>query len=432
MRRDVWHASISEIIAAHKFIGEFGPVDGDQSISYIYGAHKGKTRAITYAINAIARLQALQFMRKLLDEPIKLVPFSYLQNAPYGDVVLQTLAVNFWAGPLIANPREEDNQLVQHARPAQEVSERSNHVFDIDGSVYLRNWMRSQSWASGASLAFWKNSSVRNGVVLSKNLVVADSPLVEKAAITCRDKCSVAEKTQETIDAAMIEGIPSNIDLFKELVLPLTIVAKNFETLRHWEEPLVTASFLGVLYTIIFRNMLSYLFPVTLMILASGMLILKGLKEQGRLGRFFGKVTIRDQPPSNTIQKIIALKQAMREVEKYLQDLNISLLKIRTIFLAGQPQITTEVALVLLLSATVLLIVPFKYILAFLLFDLFTRELKIRRQMVLTFMSFLKERWDSVPAAPVVVLPYKVDDSEAPHQNEKLVKSDSTQGKKHS
>ena len=85
--------------------------------------------------------------------------------------------------------------------------------------------------------------------------------------------------------------------------------------------------------------MLSYLFPVTLMILASGMLLLKGLKEQGRLGRFFGKVTIRDQPPSNTIQKIIALKQAMREVEKYLQDLNISLLKIRTVFLAGQPQV---------------------------------------------------------------------------------------------
>lgn len=75
------------------------------------------------------------------------------------------------------------------------------------------------------------------------------------------------------------------------------------------------------------------------MILAAGMLLLKGLKEQGRLGRFFGKVTIHDQPPSNTVQKIIALKQAMREVEKYLQDLNISLLKIRTIILAGHPQV---------------------------------------------------------------------------------------------
>lgn len=78
------------------------------------------------------------------------------------------------------------------------------------------------------------------------------------------------------------------------------------------------------------------------MILAAVMLLLKGLKEQGRLGRFFGKVTIRDQPHSNTIQKIIALKEAMRDMEKYLQHLNVSLLKIRTIVLAGQPQVRYE------------------------------------------------------------------------------------------
>ena len=75
------------------------------------------------------------------------------------------------------------------------------------------------------------------------------------------------------------------------------------------------------------------------MITAAGLLTLKGLKEQGRLGRSFGKVTIRDQPPSNTIQKIIAVKDAMRDVENYLQNMNVTLLKIRTILLSGQPQV---------------------------------------------------------------------------------------------
>lgn len=75
------------------------------------------------------------------------------------------------------------------------------------------------------------------------------------------------------------------------------------------------------------------------MVLAAAMLTLKGLKDQGRLGRFFGKVTIRDQPPSNTIQKIIALRDAMQDVENYLQNMNVTLLKIRTIFLAGYPQV---------------------------------------------------------------------------------------------
>ncbi|KAA3482205.1 DUF639 domain-containing protein [Gossypium australe] len=155
---------------------------------------------------------------------------------------------------------------------------------------------------------------------------------------------------------------------------------------------------------------------MALIILACGMLTLKGLKEQGRLGRSFGKVTIRDQPPSNTIQKIIAVKDGIRDVEHILQNLNVTLLKLRTILLAGQPQITTEVALVLLSSATVLLIVPFKYVLAFLLCDLFTRELEFRREMVKRFRAFLKERWLTVPAAPVIVLPFEDEESKSVNQ----------------
>lgn len=75
-----------------------------------------------------------------------------------------------------------------------------------------------------------------------------------------------------------------------------------------------------------------------------------------------------------------------------------------------------EVALALLFGATILLIVPFKYIASFLIFDAFTRELPFRRQMVLRFMSFLKERWETVPATPVVVLPFEYDESNAPKQ----------------
>ncbi|XP_024022376.1 uncharacterized protein LOC21392703 isoform X2 [Morus notabilis] len=413
MRRDVWHASISEIIALHQFIRDYGPVDGDESVLNVYGALKGKDRATTSAINSIARLQALQFMRKLVDDPIKLVQFSYLNFAPYGDVVCQTLAANYWGGPLVR--KFVDSQPVQ-TRPSNEVGEINNHVFDIDGSIYLRKWMRSPSWSSSASIAFWKNSSSREGLVLSKNLVVADSSLVERAAEICRRKHEAIEKTQATIDAATLKGIPSNIDLFKELMLPLTITAKNFEKLRHWEEPHLTVSFLAFTYAIIFRNLLSYVFPTLLIILAASMLSLKGLKEQGRLGRSFGKVTIHDQPPSNTIQKIIAVKDAMHDVESFLQNLNVTLLKIRTIILSGQPQVTTEVALALLSGATILLTVSFKYVLAFFVFDLFTRELAFRKEMVRRFMTLVKQRWDMVPAAPVVVLPFEGGESRSEPQ----------------
>ncbi|ONI36051.1 hypothetical protein PRUPE_1G566800 [Prunus persica] len=224
MRRDVWHAFISEIIALHKFIRDYGPEEVDESLSHVYGAHKGKERAMNSAINSIARLQALQFMRKLLDDPTKLVQFTYLQYAPYGDIVSQTLAVNYWGGPLISKFLEVDNPPAQGARASNEMIESSNHVFDIDGSVYLQKWKRSPCWASSASASFWKSTSTRQGLVLSKNLVVADAALVERATRTCKQKWQAAETTQATIDAATLKGIPSNIDLFKISLIARTLM----------------------------------------------------------------------------------------------------------------------------------------------------------------------------------------------------------------
>ena len=218
MRRDVWHALISEIIALHKFMHEYGPDDSHESLFHVYGAHKGKERATTSAINGIARLQALQYMRKLLDDPTKLVQFSYLQNAPHSDVVLQTLAVNYWGGPLVTGFVNTRNQ--PETQSSDEISDSRSHVFDIDGSVYLQKWMKSPSWASSDSTSFWKNTSMK-GLILSKNLVVADMSLTERAAELSKQKYRVVEKTQATIDAATLQGIPSNIDLFKVGMLNL-------------------------------------------------------------------------------------------------------------------------------------------------------------------------------------------------------------------
>ncbi|PKA58351.1 hypothetical protein AXF42_Ash013857 [Apostasia shenzhenica] len=407
LRRDVWNALISEIISLYEFIREYGPDEEDTSIHHVYGAHKGGRRAVSSAANSIARLQSLQYIRKLSEDPAKLVQFSYLKNAPYGDVVLQTLAVNFWGGPLIKKFEQAGNRAAQWSRPSDDVSSCSEHIFDLDGSVYLRKWMKDSKWASSSSVAFWKNSLIKQGIVLGKNLVVGDLNLIERAALTCKAKSQLVEKTQATIDAAMIKGIPSNIDLFKELVLPFTMLARTIDKLRRWEEPISTLSFLAVSYTVIFRNLLPYVLPMTLVIGAATMLLLKALKEQGRLGRSFSKVTICDQPPSNTIQMIVAVKEAMSDLENRLQKLNISLLKLRTIVLAGQPEFTTEVALLLLGAAAVLFLVPFKYIVSVLILDFFTRELEFRREMVMKFTCFVREKWAAVHAAPVVILPYQ-------------------------
>ena len=88
--------------------------------------------------------------------------------------------------------------------------------------------MKSPSWGSSTSTNFWKNTSVK-GLILSKNLVVADLSLTERTAKTCKQKYHVVEKTQATIDAATLQGIPSNIDLFKVGMLNLLITFDKFK-----------------------------------------------------------------------------------------------------------------------------------------------------------------------------------------------------------
>ncbi|KAI0526752.1 hypothetical protein KFK09_002343 [Dendrobium nobile] len=427
-RRDVWHSCISEIISLYEFIREYGPDDEDATIQHVYGAHRGRRRAISSVANSIARLQSLQYIQRLPEDPSKLVQFSYLKNAPEGDIVLQALSVSFWGGPLVKKFEEAGHGVVHWSRPSEDFSSGSEHVFDLDGSVYLRKWMKSSSWTSSSSVAFWKISSIKHGIILAKNLVVSDLNLIERAALTCKEKSRKVEKTQATLDAAMIKGIPSNIDLFKELVLPCTILAQKLDKLRRWEEPIWTLSFLVVVYVLIFRNLLPYAFPVMLVISSATMLLLKGLKEQGRLGRSFGKVTIRDQPPSNTIQKIVALKEAISDIENRLQSLNISLLKFRTIVLAGQPEVTNEVALLLLGGAIILIFIPFKYIAAFVVLDLFTREVEFRREMTKKFMNFLRERWAAVYASPVVILPYENKEEGSTDNDAKISDGSNSQG----
>lgn len=408
MRRDIWHAFIKEIISVYAFIREYGPEDNDPSVTYVNGANYGRNKAVTSAVHGIARLQSLQSMQGItIEDPIKIAQFSYLKNVPSGDLVYQTLAVEFWGGFLEIKSKNISEEIEKNGFSTQDDFGVGPDAVGSDGSIYLHRWMRSTSWSTGESIAFWKHNSGRQALVIARNLVVGDVNVVERAVLNCKQKSQMFEKTQATINAALLKGIPSNIDLFKELILPFAVIATNFRKLICWEKPSFTISFLGIAYTLIYKNWLRYIFPFLLIVVAVTMLALKALKAQGRLGRNFGKVTIQEKPPANTIQKIMALKEALNEMEDHLQKLNVALLKLRTIFISGQTQVTNEVAFSLLGMATVLIIFPFRYVCAFILLDVFTRELKFRQKMILQFVTFLKEWWATIPAAPVVVLPFR-------------------------
>ncbi|CAM6097741.1 unnamed protein product [Calypogeia fissa] len=406
-RRNIWLDSIKEILSVYKFIAEYGVEPGDPLVNYVYGAKNGRKKAISAAMVSIVRLQAVKEVSgKFPAYSERLLQFSYCSNAPSGELVLQALAVAFWGGRMEVKSRDIDFLAMGGGELASEdAGGLGSNILGTDGTVYLRNWAKASSWTTGKSNAFWKAKPGYKGVVLGRNHVVGGLTQVERAVRGCRDQTKIAERTQATIDGALVKGIPSNLDLLQELLLPFSIAAVKFDKLRKWENPGASVTFLFFVYGVIYLNWLKYMFPSLLLSGASGILTLRVLKTRGYLQGDFGKVTIREPPPTNTIQKLISLKEALSALEDFLQSSNIALLKLRTVALSREPRVTNVVLMALIALGVTMLVIPFRFLLAGVILDQFTFQLKFREKSVREFFTYLGDWWNTIPAAPVVVLP---------------------------
>lgn len=415
-RREVWFAFIDELLSAYAFIAEYGPAVDDPFLSHVQGSQHGNRRVIVSAVHGIARVQAVQStLGKLIEYPGRLLQFSRVKDHPAGDLVKQALAVYFWGGQFDNDYKDSKKNGGDTANIAESFGS-DLHVTDADGSVYLQRWMKSPSWESSRSSSFWKHKAGGKGLILRKDLVVGDLTFTERAVKAFKDQSQMLERTKATIDGALVKGIPSNIDLLKELMLPFTIMSINLRKLQKWENPQATVAFLAVCALVCYKGWLKYFVPVMLLTSAVLVFTLHNLKSQGRLGDRFGRVVITEPPPSNTLQKILALKEALAEMEIQIQKANIALLKLRNLALAGHPQGKNMVAFALLVAGLILMLVPFRYVCLFLLLDQFTCELEFRRGMVIKLARQVQDWWETVPAAPVVVLPYeKYQDKDTSH-----------------
>ncbi|KAI5065180.1 hypothetical protein GOP47_0019875 [Adiantum capillus-veneris] len=406
-RREVWFAFIDELLSAYAFISEYGPAVDDPVLCHIQGSQHGNRKVIASAINGIARVQAAQStLGRLIESPGRLLQFSRINDNSVGDLVKQALAVNLWGGKFDVDYKDSKKIAGDNASIGDAFSS-GLHITNIDGSVYLQRWMKSPTWQSPRSSSFWKHKAGVKGLILGKDLVVGDLAFLERAVKVFKDQSQMLERTKATIDGALVKGIPSNIDLLKELMLPFTIMFINLRKLQRWQNPQATVIFLGTCLLVLYKGWLRYSVPVMLLTAAVLVFTLHNLKSRGRLGDGFGRVVIREQPPSNTLQKILALKEALAEMEIQIQKANIALLKLRNLALAGHPQGRNMVAFALLAASLVLTLVPFRYVCVFVLLDQFTCELEFRRGMVLKLARQLEDWWGALPAAPVVVLPYE-------------------------
>ncbi|GAB2292876.1 hypothetical protein Dimus_027104 [Dionaea muscipula] len=368
-RREYWLAIIQEILFVHKFIRKF----------QITGVEREE--ALWRAILGILRLQAIQELNSV--GPFRcdaLLTFSLCDHLPGGDLILETMA---------------------NMSSLKEIEKTTNSA--VGSGMYS---ISAMGLASKLGLGFASSSiNQKNAGLLVGEIAVGDvTPLenVVKESRSCYEKLVLA---QETVAGVKVDGIDTNLAIMKELLFPVTEIGSRLFSLFYWEEPLKSVGFCVASTYVIIRGWLGYTVASLLLCIAVFMIMTRIFSH----GQPIEEIKIIAPPSKNTMEQLLAVQNAISQLEELIQDGNIILLKIRALLLSIFPQASEKCALVLLAWALILAFLPVKYISLLVFLEAFTRYSPPRRAMSERFQRRLREWWFSVPAAPVVLQREKED-----------------------
>ncbi|KAK0587343.1 hypothetical protein LWI29_021273 [Acer saccharum] len=368
-RRDYWLAIMREILYVHRFINKF-QMKGVQ-----------RDEALSKAVLGILRLQAVQEIISANSVRCEnLLMFNLCDQLPGGDLILETLAN-------MSTLRELD---------------RTNSS-TAGGGMYS---ISAMAMVSNLGFVFGPSSSnsTEAGLVVGE-IAVGEMSSMERAVKESRNNYKKVVLAQETVDGVKVDGIDTNVAVMKELLLPVIEVGNWLLSLAYWDDPLKSSVFCLVLTFIICRGWLSYAFALVFIFFAVFMVLTRCCNQ----GRPVDEVKVLAPPPMSTMEQLLAVQNAITEVEQLIQDGNIFLLKLRGLFLSIFPQASEKFAVTLLLMALILAFVPVKYIVLLTFVETFTRYSPPRKASTERWMRRMREWWFSVPAAPVIIEREKED-----------------------
>ncbi|CAK9859332.1 unnamed protein product [Sphagnum jensenii] len=365
-RRDYWLAIIREVIAAHQFIRTF-QLEG-----------VGKAEALAKAVLGIARLRATRETSHVLPpKPETLLTYSWGEEMPAGDLVLAALA-----------------DTLHHPGGVNEQA-----VADLDvnqsGRIYAN---------SAASIVASFRSSTLKGVDKGKEasvpigeVLIGEMTPLEKAIVQSRDNSKKVMLAQATIEGVRVEGIGTNLAVLKELLSPLTASITWLQSVLVWEEPLKSITFCVIVSYIIYRGWLAYIPPLLLASMAGSVAYFRYMRKDEPIP----EVLVSTPPGQNAVEQLLALQQALAQLEALIQASNIMLLKTRALLLSAFPEATNQIIVLLLVCTAALLLLPLKWLVLISFLNLFTSLMPARLETTARFNRRLSEWWYSVPVVPV-------------------------------
>jgi len=208
------------------------------------------------------------------------------------------------------------------------------------------------------------------------------------------------EAARATLDQVKLEDIDTNVAVLKELLYPLIEIGKSLLALTEWDEPFKSYVFLLCFLYMVYSGWIWFVFPGFLLGSTIFMLWNKHYGNMQSIGAF----EIITPPPRRTVEQLLALQEAISQVEAHVQAGNIFLLKLRSLMLAAFPQSTNKVAGALVVAAMAFMLMPLRTIVLLILLEVYTRQMPVRKKSSEKLVRRLREWWLRIPAAPVQLL----------------------------
>ncbi|CAN1812992.1 hypothetical protein LINPERHAP1_LOCUS26712 [Linum perenne] len=368
-RRDYWLAIIREILLVHKFIKKF-------QLSGV-----ARDEALSKAVLGILQLQAIQDLSSVhLSRHEDILMFNLCEHLPGGDLILKTLA---------------------NMSSAREL-ERASHYKNGGGMSSAS----SLAMVSGLGFVFGSSSSDSNvAALVVGEVAVGEMSSLERAVRESKDSYKKLVVAQATVDGVKVDGLDTNLAVMKDLLLPAMDVGKWLLSLLYWDDTKKSLGFCLFFSFVIWRGWLGYAFALMFALLGVLMLVTRFMNQ----GRPVDELKVVAPPSMNTMEQLLAVQNAISQVEQLIQDGNICLLKVRALLLAVFPQASDKFALALLGVGIVLAILPLKYVVLLSFLEVSTMYSPPRKDRTERCERRMREWWFSIPAAPVVLDKVKDD-----------------------
>ncbi|KAG6625319.1 hypothetical protein CIPAW_16G087100 [Carya illinoinensis] len=235
--------------------------------------------------------------------------------------------------------------------------------------------------------------------LLVGEITVGELSSLERAVKESKINYEKVVLAQQTVDGVKVDGIDTNLAVMKELLSPMRELGKYLLSLAFWDDHVKSLVFCLLFSYVIFRGWLGYTFALVLIFIAIFMVLNRFCGQ----GKSVDGVKVIVPPATNTMEQLLAVQNAISQIEGIVQDGNILLLKMRALLMCIFPQASQKFAAMLLIAALILAFVPSKLIILLIFLETFTRYSPPRKASTERWMRRLREWWFSIPAAPVVL-----------------------------